>query len=905
MNVSSKVILEKCRAEGLDVKNHMSTLGPGLEATIREWFSEGVHSTVVETAERVDLKKVRRKPRPKKQAEPKPIPQEGQVAVETAEPPTAEADSEAAQVAAEAPQAAVAEMAPPVEIEEKEPTGEQEAAPRPAAEAITAEAPPAAEAPPQEQVEAQPASAEEAPAAVETPTVEPLPPPEPVRPAGPQNVPAPAKLSGPRVVRYEPETQTYPPRRPRRRREEDEALEPVAEIGTDAASRDRERPREAGGEAAKAPKRRTSARRSARSAAEAREMLTEWNQQDLAERRQRVREATGRRTVSRRAGKRQASAQATTVKEITKAEVQEPIMIKDFCAAIGQPFQRVLPILTRDHNLILPITGTLTKEVAELVALEFGVELTVMEAKTAANRLKEEYAAIERKHLQTRPPIVTVLGHVDHGKTSLLDRIRRARVADREDGGITQHISSYHYKKANVAVTFLDTPGHEAFTALRARGAQLTDVVVLVVAADDGVMPQTVEAINHAKAAGVPIVVALNKIDLGTQNVTKIYGQLTERGLTPSGDWGGDIDVIQTSAITGQGIDKLLEHLSALAELHDYKADPTIPAMGTVIEAESRQGVGPVLQVIVRDGTVHVGDVIVCGNAYGKVRAIHDDTGKSVKKIGPSMPAEIWGMNEVPASGDHLYQVDSMQRAKEFADEVKQRRLTDARTSIRRARNLDDLIRQRSDVDVRELNVIVKADVDGSVDVLTQSLGKFPSDEVKLNILHAGVGAVTDSDIHLADASDAIVVAFRVSTPATTKRLAEQLGVDIRQYKVIYELTDDIKKALEGLLTPEELVEQRGVAEVREIFRISKVGLIAGCYVREGTIAASHFARVVRDGVVVRDKASFNSLRRFKDDVKEVRSGMECGLRLEGFDDIKVGDLIETFEIVQVARTLD
>ena len=913
MNVSSKAILEKCRAEGLDVKNHMSTLTAGLEATIREWFSEGAHSTVVETAERIDLKKVRKKAKPRKPAEAP----ESEIAVETDEAETTTADVADAETALD-DESATPILVEPEDAETVEEPEVSEVVQAPEEVTIAVEAPTASA---DEVVAAETTAVPTAEAPVEVSTTpedveaseeaEPAEPAEPIRPAGPQNVPAPAKLSGPRVVRYEPADHDEATRRPPRRRPEPAraAGEITPEAG-EAGDRDGGRGgKRRGGpvDATKAGRRRSTTKRSSRSANDAGEKLAEWNSQDLAERRERLRGATGRRASSRRAASKrpQGGGQSTPARTITEAQIEEPIVVKDFCAAIGVPFQRVLPVLTREHSLLLTINGILPKEVAELVGLEFGVELRVVEAKTGMDHLKEEYQAIERKNMQTRPPIVTVLGHVDHGKTSLLDYIRRSRVADREDGGITQHISSYHLERDNVSVTFLDTPGHEAFTALRARGAQITDVVVLVVAADDGVMPQTIEAINHAKAAGVPIVVALNKIDLGTQNVTKIYGQLTEHGLTPSGDWGGEIDVIHTSATTGQGVDALLEHLSALAELNEYKADPSVPATGTVVEAESRQGVGAVMQVIIRDGTVHIGDILVCGNAFGKVRAIHDDNGKAVNELGPSMPAEIWGMNEVPASGDHFYQVDNLQRAKQIADEVRQRRLTDARSTIKKARSLDDLMKQRTDADVRELNVIVKADVDGSVDVLANALGQFPSDEVKLNILHAGIGAVTDSDVHLADASDAIVVTFRVTAPATTRRLAEQLGVDIRHYKVIYELTDDIKKALEGLLAPDEVIEQRGSAEVREVFRISRVGLVAGCYVRDGSIAASDFARVIRDGVVVRDKSRFHSLRRFKDDVKEVRNGMECGIRLEGFDDIKVGDTIESFAVIEVARTLD
>jgi len=897
LNVTSKDILDKCQAEGIDVKNHMSTLGPGLEATVREWFSEGAHATTIETSSRVDLIQAQRKRKPRKKA------------VETSSGGGLDDDTAVA----------VADEEAPAESEERVVAAEV----RTESERVSVEAPERVTVVDEPAISEAPAPAEVRPAAVApaAPTAEVVESAEveaaeetaePVKPAGPQNVPAPAKLSGPRVVRYEaPEEYTVPRRGPRRRTSEADSPAPDMGVPAGESNERGRRKRGAGGAGGPATEgrpaaKRTGGRNAARSYLESGERLHEWNDQDLAERRARLRGATGRRTVSRRAASRKGGPSSHVVTApITEATVEEPIMVKQLCGALGVPFQRMIPVLHKEHGLMLTPTSIMTKEIAELVAVHFGVELHVVEAKRGIDRLREEHAALERKNLKQRPPIVTILGHVDHGKTSLLDYIRRARVAKHEDGGITQHISSYHFKKGKVAVTFLDTPGHEAFTALRARGAQLTDIVVLVVAADDGVMPQTIEAINHAKAAGVPVVVALNKIDLGTQNVTKIYGQLSEHGLTPSGDWGGQTDVVHTSATTGQGIDELLELLSTMAEVHNYEADPTIAAMGTVVEAENRQGAGAVLQVIIREGTLKVGDMVVCGNSFGKVRALHDDTGKAMRKVGPAMPAEIWGMNEVPSAGDHFFQVENMQRAKEIAEEVRGLRRTDAQASIKKARSLDDLVKQRTAADVTDLNVIIKGDVDGSVSVLETTLARFPSDEVKLTVLHSGIGAVTDSDVHLADASNAIIIAYRVTAPGKTRRLAEEHGVDIRFYKVIYDVTDDIKKALEGLLTPDEVSEQRGMAEVREVFRITKVGLVAGSYVREGTIANSHLARVVRDGAVVRDNCKFDSLRRFKDDVKEVRTGMECGIRLVGFDDIKVGDMIETFEIMKIARTLD
>jgi translation initiation factor IF-2 len=497
-----------------------------------------------------------------------------------------------------------------------------------------------------------------------------------------------------------------------------------------------------------------------------------------------------------------------------------------------------------------------------------------------------------------------MLGHVDHGKTSLLDAIRRTQVAAGEDGGITQHISSYHLQTSAGPLTFLDTPGHEAFTAMRSRGAKLTDLVVLVVAADDGVMPQTVEAINHAKAAEVPIVVALNKMDLGDHKVVEIYGQLASHGLTPSGDWGGDVDVIRTSAIHGEGIEELLEHLVAMGEVLELKADPSVDGTGTVIEAETKEGVGPVVRVLMQEGTLKKGDTVVCGNAAGKVRALHDDRGRPIEEAGPAMPVEIWGLEDVPMAGDKLFEVDSPHRAKQIAEEVAHRRQDEARAESRKARSLEDLFKQRDADEIPELNVIVKADVDGSVDVLRHTLGEIPSDKVRLAIRHAAVGAVNDSDVVLAEASEAIIIAFRVTTQAGARKLAEARRVDVRYYRVVYEVVDEIIKAMEGKLAPEEKEEPRAAAEVRQVFKISKLGLVAGCMVTDGVISRNHKCRVLRDGIVVREGCDIDSLRHFKDDAKEVRAGMECGIRLAGFDDLKAGDVIETYEIVKIARTL-
>ena len=932
LNVSSKAILTKCAAEGLPVKNHMTALSAGLEATIREWFTEGRHSTTIETADRVDLQKVRVRRTKKKKAAPTPAVAEAPAAEA---PAIEEAVAPAIAVAEAPPSEALPAEGPPPEVTpvEPEPTVVEEAQAPAAEEAATEPATPTTELP---TPEVTPVPAEEAPpepAEVPTPAIEGPPermvaqapseaagvqeavPPEvpkaePVRPVGPQNIPAPARLKGPRVVRYEAPDQDYapPPRSPRRRLEPGRDLPGGLEPAPPGAPEFAPGRRPAPGEARPRGKGSASPRRMLGRGSEIRSMekLKEWRDQDLLERQERLAGATGRKIHTRRAIESQAgAAQPTAIERRTKAAVREPVRIKDFCAAVGIAFIRLMRILQREHNMpVVNINTTLPTELAELIAMEEGIELEVAKAKSQLDDLQEEFEQRHPKKLGPRPPVVTFLGHVDHGKTSLLDAIRRTRVAAGEDGGITQHIGSYHLKRKSVAVTFLDTPGHEAFTAMRARGANLTDLVVLVVAADDGVMAQTVEAINHARAAQVPIVVTITKMDLGNFDENKVYAQLAEHDLTPSGTWGGQTDVIKTSAVTGEGIDELVEHLSALAELLELKADHAGDPAGAVIEAEVREGVGPAARVLVQDGRLRPGMTLVCGNAYGKVRAILDDQGKRLTEAGPSVPCEVWGLDEVPSAGDPFYGLKSLQRAKAIAEETRQKRQAQARMPTPKARTLEEVFKQRDAEGVPEMDVIIRADVDGSVDALKQALGKLPTDQVSLMIRHAAVGAVTDSDVLLADASDAIIIAFRVGTGTATRKLAEEHGVDIREYKVIYNVVDDITKALEGLLAPEERLEARAALEVREVFKVSKVGMVAGCYVTDGLLSRDHRVRLLRQGVVIRDDCRIDSLRRFKDDIKEVRAGMECGLRLERFDDVKQGDVMEAYEIVQIARTL-
>lgn len=929
LKVPSKTIVEKCLAEGVTVvKNHMSTLSAGLHATILEWFSDGAHDGAVETTGRVDLDSVRVKEpaKPKLSAKMKAAlgtddgdsgdgDSGGSVALAEPDAVGAPGVDEAIQDPGSLSAAAVTSTSTAAEVpadsaEPASPAGDVPAEGAIGAAALAggaaesvSEAPAVGDAPSSVAGVADASETSADGLGVGKPGLAGTIPKGPVTPAGPQHVPTPAKLQGPRVVRYEaPDYDARPPSRapttPRPPLKPGEAPPPPAPArgparGTGDKATDRRRGR-------------INPRRQASTLAEAGERLAEWRDLDLAERKERLAGATGRRMVRRRSV--QSGSGKGHVFEAgpkTKATVHEPIQMKEFCSETGLSFMQLVRILRVEHNIAANINSCLPTEAATLLALNFGIELEVIPLKTKLEELREEFADRTRDKLELRPPIVAMLGHVDHGKTSLLDVIRKSQVADGEDGGITQHISSYHVDSSHGPVTFLDTPGHEAFSAMRARGAQITDIVVLVVAADDGVMPQTIEAINHAKAADVPVVVALNKSDLGDVNNVKIYGQLAEHGLTPSGDWGGHIDVMPTSAKTGDGVKELVEHLADLSSVLELEADRSVPCCGTVIEARTKTGVGPVVTVLVREGTMRVGNFVVCGNAAGKIKALINDRGARIDEAGPSTPVEVWGLDDVPAAGDELYQVATLQRAKDIAGETKQGRVAEGRTQIRRASSLQEMLKRRDTEEVPELNVIIKADVDGSVVALKQMLERLPTDEVRLAIRHAGVGAVNDSDVILAAACKGIIVAFRVDTSVGAKRLADVHGVEVRTYLVIYQACDEIKKALEGLLAPLETVETRGTIEIREVFHLSrKGGVIAGSYVTQGVVDRSQLVKLTRNGVIVREGVKISSLRRFKDDVKEVRAGLECGIRLEGFDDLHAGDIIETYEIVKTARTL-
>ena len=548
---------------------------------------------------------------------------------------------------------------------------------------------------------------------------------------------------------------------------------------------------------------------------------------------------------------------------------------------------------------IVTVNQEIDYETAEEIALEFDVLCEKEEVVDVIEELLKEDEEDEKK-MKKRPPVVCVMGHVDHGKTSLLDKIRDTHVIAGEAGGITQHIGASVVEINGEKITFLDTPGHEAFTAMRMRGANSTDIAILVVAADDGVMPQTVEAINHAKAAGIEIVVAINKIDKPSANIDRVKQELTEYELIPE-DWGGSTICVPVSAHTGEGIKELLEMVLLTAEVMELKANPNRRARGLVIEAELDKGKGPVATVLVQKGTLRVGDPIAAGSAYGKVRAMMDDQGRRVKEAGPSMPVEILGLNDVPNAGEVFVGCKNDKDARSFAEtfisQNKIKKLEETKSKM----SLDDLFNQIQEGNLKELGIVVKADVQGSVEAIKQSLVKLSNEEVVVKIIHGGVGAINESDVTLAAASNAIIIGFNVRPDATAKETAEREGVDVRLYRVIYNAIEDVEAAMKGMLEPVFEEKVLGHAEVRQTFKASGVGTIAGSYVLDGTFERDCQARIVRDGVVIYD-GKLASLKRFKDDVKEVKAGYECGFVFERFNDVKEGDQVEAFKMVEVPR---
>ncbi|MDI1471007.1 Translation initiation factor 2 [Thermodesulfovibrio sp. N1] len=576
-------------------------------------------------------------------------------------------------------------------------------------------------------------------------------------------------------------------------------------------------------------------------------------------------------------------------------KIQEGTTVKEFAELIGQ---KVADVIKKFMELgYMPtINQPVDPDAAILVAESFGIKVELAQAQEID--VIEEEIEDAPENLLPRPPIVTVMGHVDHGKTSLLDAIRKTKVIEQEAGGITQHIGAYKVTLQGKDITFLDTPGHEAFTALRARGAKVTDIVVLVVAADDGVMPQTVEAINHAKAAGVPIIVAVNKIDKPEANPQRVRTQLSEYGIIPE-EWGGQNIFVDISAKKRIGIENLLEMILLQAEIMELKANPNKPARGTIIESRLDKGRGPVATVIIQNGTLKVGDAFVAGTTYGKVRALNDDTGKRITEASPSTPVEVVGFEEVPQAGDSFIVVEDEKIARQIANlRAQKKRLAE----MQRAQKitLQDLYEKIKEGEVKELNLIIKGDVQGSIEALKKAVEDIVHPEVKVKVIHAAVGGITESDVNLAATANAIIIGFNVRPEPKAQELAEHLGVDIKLYSIIYEVIDDVKKALIGMLQPEIKEKILGRAEVRAVFKISKIGTVAGCYVLNGVISrASDGIRVIRDNIVVYE-GKIGSLKRFKEDVREVQAGYECGIAIENFNDIKEGDILENYILEKI-----
>jgi translation initiation factor IF-2 len=605
---------------------------------------------------------------------------------------------------------------------------------------------------------------------------------------------------------------------------------------------------------------------------------------------------------------------ARTAREPTKPRAEQPAplapsgpatvnsgaTVKELSAALGVPVPQIIKIMM-DVGEMVTITQSLGDEAIELIAAQLERQVEIKHADE--EELEPEVYEDKPEDLVARPPVVTIMGHVDHGKTTLLDAIRKSAVVETEAGGITQHIGAYQVKHDGRLVTFLDTPGHEAFTALRARGAKVTDIAVLVVAADDGVMPQTVESINHARAAQVPIVVAVNKIDRPDSNPTRVRQELVAHDLQPE-EWGGTTQYADVSAKENQGMDDLVEKILLVADAElELTANPKAEASGPIIESRLDVGRGPVATMLVARGTLHVSEAIVAGDSWGKVRALYNYRGEKVKEAGPGTPVEILGFDKPPAAGEHAHVVENDRQARHLAGLRTQRvRAEQFARGAKKGVSLEELFTRMEEGGVQELNIVIKGDVQGSVEAVVGELAKIKHPEVAVNVIHTGIGAITESDIMLASASNAIVAGFNVRPNAEARALAEREGVDLRTYRVIYQLTEDIQQALVGMLAPEQVEESLGEAEVRALFRASRLGVIAGCYVTRGVIRRNSKIRVVREGAIIYE-TTIGSLKRFKDDVREVQEGFECGILLDNFNDVKEGDILEAYETREIERT--
>ena len=609
------------------------------------------------------------------------------------------------------------------------------------------------------------------------------------------------------------------------------------------------------------------------------------------------------RDEARQAKKMRRKRRSSSIDLKTSAQIEFPITVRNLSEAIGRPAKSIMSYFFQDGRMVT-INDELSEEDALEVAMELGVDLEIkrgrdIEAELLASLDHDD----DEDSLEWRPPIITVLGHVDHGKTTLVDNLRNASVAAGEAGGITQHIAAYQIENEGQHLTFVDTPGHAAFGEMRARGANVTDIIVLVIAADDGVMPQTEECISHAKNAGVPIVIALNKMDLPDVDDQKVLQQLAQHELLPS-EWGGEYEVVRTSGETGLGLDNLIETLQLTAELLEFKANPDREAVGVCLESFLDEGRGVIAWMIVQKGTLKVGDDVLCGTSYGRIRAMYDDKGNEVKEAPPSMPVKVAGLNAVPSAGVHFFVMKDVEEARQVAETRQHEGREEVLSRRGQPRTLEDILNSaREGEGVQELPLIVKADTPGSLEAIRGELGKFEHPEVKVRIIHEGVGGVNESDVYLASAAEAIIVAFHVIAEDRAAQLAEKEGVEVRRYNIIYEVTEHIRQSLEGMLRPEKLEVATGRAIVLRTFSISRFGTIAGCRVINGTIARDNRVHVIRDNTVLNDYR-IGSLKREKDDAREVREGMECGIRLDGFNDVKDGDLLEAFRIDEIQRTL-
>ncbi|MGH1508036.1 translation initiation factor IF-2 [Ralstonia solanacearum] len=592
--------------------------------------------------------------------------------------------------------------------------------------------------------------------------------------------------------------------------------------------------------------------------------------------------------------------QAPTEPVVREVHVPETISVAELAHKMAVKAAEVIKQMMKLGQMVT-INQVLDQETAMIVVEEMGHQAVAAKLDDPEALLVEGVQEQQNVEAETRPPVVTVMGHVDHGKTSLLDYIRRAKVAAGEAGGITQHIGAYHVETQRGVITFLDTPGHEAFTAMRARGAKATDIVILVVAADDGVMPQTKEAIAHAKAAGVPIVVAINKIDKPDANPDRVKQELVAESVIPE-EYGGESPFVPVSAKTGQGIDDLLENVLLQAEVLELKAPVSAPAKGLVVEAQLDKGKGPIATVLVQSGTLKRGDVVLAGTAYGRVRAMLDENGKPAKEAGPSIPVEIQGLSEVPGAGEEVIVLPDERKAREIAL-FRQGKFRDVKLARQQAAKLETMLEQMSEGEVKTLPLIIKADVQGSQEALVHALNKLSTGEVRVQVVHGAVGGISESDVNLATASKAVIIGFNTRADAGARKLAEHQGIDIRYYNIIYDAVDEVKAAMSGMLSPEKKEETTGTVEVRQVFHVPKVGAVAGCMVLDGIVKRSSLVRVLRDNVVI-FSGELESLKRFKDDVKEVKQGFECGLSIKNFNDVKEGDQLEIYEITEVARTL-